>query len=160
MGLLIDYFLANTDDEAAAVIDWPGGPAKGSSKKGLFGKALPGLPTVEGPGIEPVVNLGMFEELLTGKTFDEQLDDPQARPIVATRDGGERLVVRLGDDFASAIARSEPARLQELAVPWAQIEEFYGQADPTDLSHFLMQLRDLAAQATDSGQHVYCWVCV
>jgi hypothetical protein len=159
MGLLIDYFLASADDQAAAVIDWPGGPAKGIPKKGLFGKALPGLPTLES-GIEPVVNLGMFEELLTGKSFEEQLSDPQSRPIVANRDGGERLVLRIGDDFSSAIAQSDPARLQELAVPWSQIEEFYGQADPTDLSRFLFRLRDLAGHATDSSQHVYCWVCV
>jgi hypothetical protein len=33
MGLLIDYFLANGDDEAAAVIDWPAGPANGIPKK-------------------------------------------------------------------------------------------------------------------------------
>jgi hypothetical protein len=121
---------------------------------------VPGLPTVDGSGIEPVVSLGMLEELLTGKTFDQQLADSQSRAIVATRDGGECMVHRLGDDFASAIGRSAPARLRELAVPWSQIEEFYGQTDPTDLSQFLLQLRDLAAQATDTGRHVYCWVCV
>lgn len=82
MGLLIDYFLASADEQAAAVVDWPSGPAKGTPKKGLVGKALPGLPTVQGPGIEPVVNLGMFEELHTGKAFGEQLKETEPRWVV------------------------------------------------------------------------------
>jgi hypothetical protein len=161
VALLIDYFLASSDEQARAVIDWPGGPGKSAPKKGLFGRPhTPGLPMLEGPGVEPVVNLGMFEELLTGRTFDEQLGDPLSRVIVANRDGGERLVIRIGDGFISAIADSDPNRLQELATPWSQIEEFYGQADPADLSRFLLRLRELAAQATSSNQHVYCWICV
>jgi hypothetical protein len=160
MGVLFDYFLADSDENAAAVIDWPGGPANGVPKRGLFGKAIPGLPAVDGKGIEPTVNLGMLEELLTGKSFDEQLQDPQSRPIVADRDGGERLVIRIGEVFVSALAEASPARLEELSNPWSQIEEFYGQADPADLSTFLLRLRDLATQATNSQQQLYCWVCV
>ena len=107
MGVLFDYFVAENDEQAASVIDWPGGPAKGLPKRGLFGKATPGFPVVDGKGIEPTVNLGMFEELLTGKTFGDQLQDPQSRPIVANRDGGERLVIRIGDALVTALAQAD-----------------------------------------------------
>jgi hypothetical protein len=55
MGLLIDYFVAPADAEAALVLD--GGPG------GRF-------PVTDGSGIEPVVSLGMLEEMLTSKSFD------------------------------------------------------------------------------------------
>lgn len=160
MGLLCDYFIADDDKQAEAVIDWPGGPAAGVPKRGFFGRATGGLPTVEGRGVEPVVVLGMLQQLLTGKSFDDQLADPQSPRMVAMRDEGERLVIRIGDDLVRALSRVELARLQSLAHPWADIEEFHGQADPLELAFFLEALRDLARRAEDSPGSLYCWLCV
>jgi hypothetical protein len=69
VGLLIDYFAASSDDDAHAAL------AAGPGDR---------FPSTGGPGIEPVVNLGMLEELLTGKAFDQQLDDPASRPLIAS----------------------------------------------------------------------------
>jgi hypothetical protein len=160
MGVLFDYFVAPDDETAAAVIDWQGGPALGVPKQGLFGKPIAGMPTVEDTGIEPTVTLGMLQELLTGKTFDEQLADPTSRPILANRDGGERLVLRIGNDLVVPLAQAPVERLSELAQPWSEIEEFWGQADPNDLASFLTGLRELALRAHSSDQGLYCWVCV
>jgi len=160
MGVLFDYFVAPDDSTAGAVIDWPGGPASGVPKKGLFGKPVPGLAAIQDTGVEPVVTLGMLEEMLTGRTFDEQLADDQSRPIVATRDGGERLVVRIGDDLVSSLAGAPPDRLRELAQPWSQIEEFWGPGDPVYLQEFLHRLQGMAVQAEAAKRGLYCWVCV
>lgn len=160
MGVLFDYFAADSDAVASSTIDWPSGPSRGVPKKGPFGKAMPGLPTVDGKGIEPVVTLGMLEELLTGRTFDDQLADPEARPILADRDGGERLVIRIGDKLVEALGQAQPSDLDALAGPWSQIEEFYGSANPADLALFLRSLRDLAVSAKSGDQKLYCWVCV
>ncbi len=161
MGLIFDYFLAPSDESAAAVIDWAGGPALGLAKKGLFGKPIAGLRTVQNTGVEPTVTLGMFEELLTGKTFDEQLADPTSRPILANRDDGERLVIRIGDDLVTSLAQAKSERLRELAQPWSEIKELWlGQGDPNDLFAFLTALRELAETARSSDQNLYCWVCV
>lgn len=58
MGLISEYFVASTD-AAAALIDVDSIPSH----------------AVHGGGIEPVVHLGTLEELLTGRTFDEILED-------------------------------------------------------------------------------------
>lgn len=160
MGVLFDYFVAPDDSAAAAVIDWPSGPASGVPKKGLFGKPVPGLVTMQDTGVEPTVTLGMLEEMLTGKTFDEQLADKGSRPVVATREGGERMVVRIGDDLVASLAAAPGDRLRELAQPWSQIEEFWGHGDPVSLQEFLQRLQGMAAQAQAGKKGLYCWVCV
>ena len=148
MGLLCDYFVAADDQQAEAVVDWVGGPQEGQ------------LATLDGGGIEPVVNLGMFEELLTGKSFHEQLADPSSRPLVANRNGGERLVLRIDDNLIRAIAGESPDRLEALAQPWSQIEEFGGMVRPEDVASFLVGLQALARQAVVAEHHIYCWISV
>ncbi len=157
MSVLIEYFLADDDAEAAEVIDWPSGPAHGVPKR-LLRRSVPGRPTLAAPGIEPVVVLGVLEELLTGKTFDEQLEDDHSRPILADREEG-MLVVRIDDRFVAAVAAAAPERLAGLAEPWAQSEELLG-TPAEDLVWFLTEFRDFCARARQDGQHVYCWVCV
>lgn len=159
MGVLLTYFPAASDELAAATIDWVGGPQAGPKKR-AFRKQEPGLLGVDGRGVDPVVELGMFEELLTGNTFDAQLVDPLSRPVVAVRDNGERLVLRIDDRFIEKLASVDPARIQELVVPWSEIEEFSGQASVSGLTELLMRLRGLSQHVVDSGGHAYCWICV
>lgn len=145
MGLLIDYFAAPSDDDARAAL------AEGPGDR---------FPSTDGPGIEPVVNLGMFEELLTGKTFEQQLDDPASRPVIASANDDQILVIKLEDGFVRALAGAERSGLDGLAVPWSQIEEFGGAADPEALANFLHRLQDLAQTAISAGSAIYCWICV
>jgi hypothetical protein len=145
MGLLIEYFAASSDDDARAAL------AAGPGER---------FPSTDGPGIEPVVNLGKLEELLTGKTFDQQLDDPASRPLIASANDNHVLVIKIGDGFVRALASADRSELDGFAVPWSQIEEFGGTADPAALADFLHRLQDLA-QATISGDSaIYCWICV
>lgn len=179
MAVLFDYFSAASDEQAATVIDRPGGPGRAyaalapqdSSRRGLFRRRSSGWSgpatdtgvqffTVFGDGIDPVVQMGTFEELLTGRAYDDIVEDPQSGRTVADRDGGERLVLTLTDRLRDALAAASPERLAELAVPWSQTEEFCGQGDPEVLATFLNSLAGLARQAQDKHERLYCWVCV
>lgn len=106
MGVLYDYFAANDDAAAAALIDRQVGPAAPaaaateSGRRGLFRRrpdeteapaALP-LATVTDTGIDPVVQGGTLEELLTGRPYENIEQDPRWGRSLATRDGGERTI--------------------------------------------------------------------
>lgn len=181
VGVLFDYFAAASDEEAAAVIDRVGGPgsqatrasAPTESKRGIFGrKRQPSEPaigtdpdlvvhrTVSVKGIDPVVQLGTLEALLTGRPYDDVVEDPRSGHDVATRDGGERLVVALTDSLTSALTGATDEVLDRVAVPWSETEEFVNAAEPSDLAEFLKALAALAREADTSGQRLYCWVCV
>ncbi|MFB6724966.1 hypothetical protein ACFCV3_32615 [Kribbella sp. NPDC056345] len=143
MGVLFDYFAAKSDAEAAAVIDRVVGPDSLLLK-----------------GIDPVVQLGTLEELLTNRPYDEVADDPRSGHVVAVRDHGARLVSTLTDSLATALAQASREDLERVAVPWSQTEEFWGSADPEILADVLTDLADLARRAEANGERLYCWVCV
>lgn len=140
MSVLTEYFVAATDDVAASV-----------------DADAPPQQALHGGGIEPTVHLATLEELLTGRSFDDILDD-EADPV-ADRDDGDDLVVRLSDELLRALVAAPDGRLDELAVPWSQTEELEG-ADPAVLAEFAHALAALARQARADGASVYCWVHV
>lgn len=148
MGVLLSYFAAGSDQRAAGVIDLAGGP-EGA-----------GLPAVSGNGIDPVVQLGKLESLLTGTEYATVAVGPRSGHAVAIRDEGERLVLTVTDELRQALAAASTERLDEVAVPWSQTEEFGGMAEPEALAAFLRQLAGLASRAGQSGERLYCWVCV
>lgn len=164
MSVLFDYFAARSDAEAAAVINRPGGPAspaatapdgadQATTQNGL------GYDTVSLKGIDPVVQLGTLEALLTGRSFDELLADLPADPL-AIKNDGEQLVVALSRGITSALASATPESLDEVAVPWSQTDEFWGAADPAELAAALKELAGLARRAGANGHRLYCWICV
>lgn len=180
MGVLFDYFAAGSDEEAAAVIDRVCGPGSqavtltpaASAKRGWFGRKPsavepsfgtdPGLvvhDTVSVKGVDPVVQLGTLEELLTGRSYDEIAEDSRNGHAVATRDGGERVVCTVTDSLTTALARATDEALVRVAGPWSQTEEFWNAADPLELAAFLSDLAGLAQRAQTNGQRLYCWVC-
>ncbi|MFG2048775.1 hypothetical protein ACGFIW_15255 [Micromonospora sp. NPDC048935] len=151
MGILCDYFSAPTDEAAAEVIDVLGGPRVASD---------PGFDVVELKGIQPFVQLGKLEELLTGIDYDAVTENPRWVHDVAVRDDGELLVVSLTDEVQAALAGASESQLREAAVPWSQIEEFWGHAEPSDLAEVLIELAGLARRATERNERMYCWVCL
>lgn len=158
MGLLVDYF-ADVDDASAAstLAAGPSAPVK----RGLFRKEQgPPRRTIDGHGIEPTVQLGQLDGLLTGRPFEDVLDDGESFAIIADADGGERLVMRLGRPFEDAILAASDDALQRVAEPWSQTEEFFGQASPAELATFLRELRDLTGEARRDDKAVYCWLSV
>ncbi|MCW2856162.1 MAG: uncharacterized protein JWR52_1777 [Marmoricola sp.] len=174
MGVLYDWFVAPDDDTAAATIDRAGGPGQpaplpSKAGRGLFNRrtteapsASSGLtyPTVHDTGIDPVVQGGTLEELLTGRAHEEIEQDPRWGQSVAVRDGGERLVFTVTDALIQALAQANPEQLAAAAIPWAQTEEFWGTGDAQQLTGLLVDLSGLAREARSRGESVYCWVSV
>lgn len=179
MGVLFDYFAADSDEDAALAIDRLGGPGAHSApnkqalpqRRGWFRRvpAPPDTPagltpaafdTVQDTGIDPVVQLGTLEELLTGRPYDEVVADPRSGHQIALRDNGERAVCAVTHTLTQALANLPRARARDIAVAWAQTEEFWGAADPDDLQSVLLDLSALAARARANSQSLYCWACV
>lgn len=182
MGVLYDYFTAPSDDAAASTIGRLGGPGSQKvmeapdaepAKRGLFGRkrpvpepqlaideCLPIYETLSVKGIDPLVQLGTLEELLTGRPYDDVVADPRSGKDLASANGGELLVLTITDSLAAALANASDERLAEVAVPWSQTEEFWGQADPEELAEFLRDFASLARGAEEAGQRLYCWLCV
>jgi hypothetical protein len=152
MALLCDYFAARSDEDAALTIDWDGGPSRPADGQS-------GYEVIALGGIEPVVLMGQLEGLLTDRTVMEVLADPRRHPV-ANRNGGERLVIPIGERLEEALASVDGARIPEVAAGWSKAEEFWGQVGPTDLIDPVSQLVALAQNARSQGQHVYCWMSV
>ncbi|MEW2330705.1 hypothetical protein AB0880_23175 [Micromonospora chersina] len=133
------------------MIDVLGGPRAASD---------PGFEVVELKGIEPLVQLGKLEGLLTGVDCDSVAESPRWAHAVAVRHDGELLVVSLTDAVQAALAAATESELREVAAPWSQIEEFWGQREPADLAETLIELAALARSATARHERLYCWVSV
>jgi hypothetical protein len=162
MGLLCDYFVAPSDDEAAATVDWVGGPSRPPEPQRRLFRRQPkveGLPTVPLPGIDPAVMMGTLESLLTGRAYDDVVHDPSGHQV-AIRRGGERLVWALTESLQAALIDADGTRLREVALEWVQTEEFLGQGDPMIAERGLSALADLVRASRSKGSRLYCWLCV
>lgn len=145
MGVLYDCFVAQSDEDAARVLDEVAGPS---------------LDELSGNGIDPVVLLGTLESLLTGRPYETLDEDARWGHLVASADDGERLVVTVTDGLTSALTKASESSLSRVAHRWSQAEEFWGTADPDDLAQVLSGPAGLARQAQQTDSRLYCWVCV
>jgi hypothetical protein len=159
MGLLCEYFVADSDAMAAATIDWVGGPQRPPEAKGIFRKrGADPFPSVAAPGIDPVVMMGTLGNLLAGEPpYGEAVDHGV---IVESRDGGEGLVYRLAQNVVRNLAYSNESQLGPVSEQWVQTDEFFGQGDPAILRPVIAQLASLARQAQQDQRSVYCWLSV
>jgi hypothetical protein len=168
MGVLFDYFSAASDEAAASAISLPGGPGAPPpppERRGLLrgrqasAPAVVPFDTISVKGIDPLVQLGTLEALLTGRDYEQIVSGPRAGHMLATQDDGERLVVTLTDELQAVLADAQDDQLAAVAVPWSQTEEFFGQCEPQTLAGLLHELAELARRARDNDERMYCWVC-
>ena len=178
MGVMYEYFAAKSDEVAAEFVDdGPGGPlpaapalqeALRTGDRDAIRRARrpkvrigpSGVLALATRGIHPVIQMADLESLLTGETYDDIATRPRCGRLLAERNGGGKLVETLTDELQIALAAAGTEKLLAVAVPWSQTEDFRGQGDPEVLSHFLLELADLARQATQRGERLYCWSCL
>lgn len=177
MGVLYEYFSAASDAEAGAVAGRVGGPADRSvevaplpARRGWFRRRaepelvddpdLPVYDTVSLKGVDPVVQLGTLEELLTGRPYDDLEADPRSGHLVGGQDADSGVVCTLTDGVVAALAAADDARLAEVAGPWSRAEEFGGDWPVEEVLRVLRDLAALARRAQAAGLRLYCWICV
>ena len=178
VGVRYEYFAASSDAAAADVIQaGPGGvlPASPAVREALRVRDREGLRLAMRPkvrlsdsdvlvlattGIDPVIQMGTLEALLTGEQYDVVAGRPRAGRVVAGRAQGQAMVVTLTDGLQAALAAAPRDQIVAAAAPWSHDEEFGGLADPETLAGFLLELADLARQASLRGERLYCWICL
>lgn len=159
MGVLFDYFRAS-DDEAVAKLmaATDGGPVVREASSLL-------VDAVDGKGIDPPVVLGQVVSFA--------LDVPWSVDLIGERhvwpDGaGEDpeyegpWVVALSERARDALAEIPDDRLPRLADRWSKIEEFspYSDTQPEAMLARLREFVGLARRARESGENIYCWICL
>jgi hypothetical protein len=156
MSVGFDYFSAVSDETAAGAVNLPGGP--GAPLADQAGESS--FDTVRAQGIDPLVQLGTLEALLTERAYEQIVTGPRAGRPLAAQDSGESLIVTLTDELQAALADADDDVLAAVAVPWSQSDEFSGQGDAQSLAGLLQGLAELARRARAKNERMYCWVCV
>jgi hypothetical protein len=171
MSVITEYFAADSDEAAAAMID--DGPAPGGDpiwgeavqrlhagdKDGYLRLMLPrvretetGRLVMQSKGILPD-NLLRLQHLLTGIASADPV-----LPDVAT-DGDFRTIVGLTLDLQNALAGADDEALAPIAEQWAQ-EDFPRGGQLDGVIHAVLALASLCRQASARGERVYCLVAV
>lgn len=174
MGLLIEYFLAPSDEHALAVLapdpSATQDPAPEPRRRWPLRRAprpveppdppapsARGFDVLDGRGVEPTVVLGTLEAELTGRAYDDVADDREDFGIVGDHRDGQVLLVRLSDPLVAALADADAARLDAAADAWSRTEELADHGDPEALTRFLHRLAGLARDAREQQAAVYGW---
>jgi hypothetical protein len=76
--------------------------------------------TVPLKGIDPLVQLGTLEALLTGRDYELIVAGPRAGHALAIRNGGARVVVTLTVELQAALAEADDKQLESAALPWCR----------------------------------------
>lgn len=147
MGLLSDYFAAPSDADAVAVL------TSGPRAAAQTGAPITGI--VDSFRVEPLVQLATLEEILGGRTFDDQLAAGQ-QPI-ATAESGEAWVVAVSDVLVAGLTEATGDELAAAVEPWAGTDEMHG-AEPALVHEMVTELARLARHARQHGLRVYCWL--
>ena len=149
MGIFTDYFVAPSDEVAAAVL--ASGPAEVS-----------GLPVLQMKGMEPIVIMGSLEAILTRRDFDEVYENPRQGLMLAYEEDGGTSVTALTDELRDALAACDESRLREAGVELAGTEEVAA-TDAEDVESVVdgvLELAALARTARERGEGMYCWLCL
>jgi hypothetical protein len=178
---MYDYFAALSDAAAAEMVMLQGGPGGQMPVSPALREAIrardreairlatrpkarmsdSGVLVLETKGIDPLVQMGTLEALLTGGQYDVIVSRPRAGQQVAARHSQEGpWVVTLTDELQAALAVAPRDQIAAVAAPWSETEEFRGQGDPEILAEFLLELAGLARQASRRGERLYCWICL
>lgn len=152
VGILCDYFLAESDEEAAWTIDR--GPNTAEVRDGWLLRGLEPVTPVSVPGLEPVDMLASLEFLMTGQAVGSVL-------VVDSSSGGgrraERWVFRVSREVHVALADADDASLGDVAVSWSATAEMR-RGSVEVLTGVLVRLAELARCGRETETDMYCWM--
>ncbi len=140
-GLVFFYFVAPSPEAAADVVLAPGGPAARSG-------------TAAVKDVEPVVQLGKLEEILTGVPYEQIVDGAGGRPAPAPERTGGWTVLGTSPELARRLSRLGPAQRRAAAEKWSGTQEMRG-VGPDRSAEVVDALCSLSRLADRSGQLVY-----
>ena len=155
VGVLTHYFSASSDEVAATAVNRLGGP--GTPTDGP--SALPPFDTAEFKDIDPIVNLGTLESILTGVDYDVITADTSHGRLVAQRDDEGPWVISVSAELQAALATVDSDQLTRADIPWTKTEEFR-RAAPQSMLWVIEELAGLARRATAKSERLYCWICL
>lgn len=138
MGLVFNavVFTAPTVQEAASVIDT--GPQRGV-------------------GCDPApIGLLTLEALRTRRSFNEILEAANLEPIAMVNEG-QRLVLHVRPELASAVANLSEWQMRRTAAKWAKTEGLRGYVHPREALAIVQALRSLFRETTTG---FYLWTSV
>ncbi|HEV2294708.1 MAG TPA: hypothetical protein VGR35_12715 [Tepidisphaeraceae bacterium] len=136
MGVLADIYVASRNEAAEYDADPKRFAAEAASWK-LFTE----------------LELSILWALLQGREWDVELMDRFEN--VLTKDGGERMITRLPDEFIDDILSVDEGRIEQAVNEWAVSEELG--CDPEEVRPFVDDLKRLAQVARSSGRSLFLW---
>src|SRR4051794_8512756 len=163
MSVDYQYFGAASVKVASEVAHREAGPTSGAAKR--VGKrkiskkdraTAPTFTVVDAPTIDPFVVAGTLTALLTGRTYDDIVDDLDWGDVVAEGPTGHLVIATTGA-FLKALATTDDVTLTQVAEPWSHTEELEG-ASSADLAAKLKELAALARATKADKARLYCWV--
>jgi hypothetical protein len=130
-------------------------PAKRKGKKKVSKKERQSAATfvvVDAPTIDPYVAAGTLTALLTGRKYEDIVDDLDWGDVVAEGPTGH-LVIATTDAFLKALATTDDETLTAIAEQWSHTDQLEGV--PAKELH---QLAALARATKADKARLYCWV--
>jgi hypothetical protein len=137
MGILVDYFIAVDDAQAAALLN-------------DYDAVL--ASDMDGAHIEPITELTGVEAYLGGRTYDAIVEDPDSFADVAD-DGDGGYIVKIGRQFVERLAAASEAELISAGAMWAADAS---DIDPTDAAEYLRMIQGYAQRARTEQMGLYC----
>lgn len=141
---LFDYFSAPDDEVALTALE--------------TGPETAGLPTVLAKRVDPYLQMGSLESLLTGASYEEVITRERFSEPLGSPEIEGKWLITLTDGLRDALTAATLERLAEITGAWARDEELEGKVDLADLASFLRTFAGAARSAHGQGHHLYCLI--
>ncbi|GLW64349.1 hypothetical protein Arub01_25930 [Actinomadura rubrobrunea] len=160
MGVLVDYFRATDSETVVRALERTDGHSPVGGEHSIFDG-------VETKNVDPPIALGTLIAAIRRVPWHGDL--VHETPVWPTSPGPDGpqfdddwpgpWVLHLDVGVRDTLAGVRDADIPRLAAEWAQAEEL-DQANPEDLRPLIEELVQLARNARDAGEQLYCWCCV
>ncbi|AJT40907.1 hypothetical protein UM93_04165 [Psychromicrobium lacuslunae] len=141
MGNIIEYFIANNNDEAASAID-------------LVKVPVLGKPAINAPdSMDPALAIGSLYSLLAGETLETLLKSNEWLELLIRSSNGESFVVKLSDNFVETMKSFSFRDSGDILDDWLSINEIRNTRDQS--LAFLRELKKLC-DIISPQEHLYC----